>query len=205
MAYREPPRVELFCPRCKKRKLPPVDVAACACGTWVTAFVADIVLTDRDRRPDPITRWWRVLEPCPMCKDKMTLHGDEPGLLLGCAGHGYWVDADAIAHTGLARPIDLAALERKRSDADEITADRENRERVEQQRAHDKAARERAEAAVRQMTTPIGMPIEFSTPASDVLMALDPMLHSLWKRVGELERRNAELELRVAALEQDAP
>ena len=152
MAYREPPAVDLLCPRCKKRKLPPVEIAACECGTWVTTFVADVVLTERDRTPDPVTRWWRVLEPCPICDERMQLHGDEPGLLLGCTGHGFWIDADTIAHTGLARPVDQVALERNRNDDAAIAADRERRERAELHRAELKAARHRAEAAVGRAT-----------------------------------------------------
>ncbi len=211
MVYREPPATELSCPRCKKKKLPPVDVAACTCGTWVTTFVADVVLTERDRTPNRGTRWWRVLEPCPVCKDKMKLHGQEPGLLLGCEGHGYWIDADTIAHTGLARPIDQAVLERKREDASAIETDRENRERAEHQRAQDKAERERAEAAVRQMTTHGGVDSDVDfTPSravaeAEFLLTLDPILRSLWTRVAALEQKNAELARRVAVLEQSAP
>ena len=173
----------------------------------MTTFVADVVLTERDRRPDPVTRWWRVLEPCPVCNEKMKLHGDEPGLLLGCTGHGFWIDADTIEHTGLARPVDAAALERKREDAAAIAADRENRERAEQQRAEDKLTRQRAEAGVRQLK-----PRRASTPVAETapsrselesafLDTLDPVMRRLWQRVMALERRNTELEERVAALE----
>ena len=206
MVYREPPGIELSCPRCKKNKLPPVDVAACLCGTWVTSFAADVVLTERDRKPNPVTRWWRVLESCPMCKDKMKLHGDEPGLLLGCAGHGFWIDADTIAHTGLSRPVDVAALERKREDAAAVEADRENREHAERQRAQNKAERERAEAAVRQMTTYGGVDASAEyTPSpvvseAELVMTLDPIIRTLWDRVAALEHKNEELERRLATL-----
>src|SRR5580765_5602136 len=100
------------CPRCKK-PLPPTDIAECpkGCGTWVAAFAATIALTEADRKPDPMTRWWRLREACPLCGDQMALCGDEPVLLQGCALHGYFVDADTIEHTGLAHKHDSAALD----------------------------------------------------------------------------------------------
>ncbi len=141
------PPAPLKCPRCKKRELPAVDVAACParCGTWVSTFAASEVLTEIDRRPDPMTRWWRMREPCPVCGEKMLLYGDDPALLQGCELHGYFIDADTIAKTGLARGVDLVALERKRDDPSRIDAEREHLLRVEQERAHEAAERERAE------------------------------------------------------------
>src|SRR5687768_2573386 len=104
MAYRGGEPVELTCPRCRKTKLPPLDVAECpTCGTWVSAFAASEVLTDNDRLENWLTRWWRVREPCPYCGDKMNLCGRDPGLLQGCLLHGYFIDKDVVEHTGLGR------------------------------------------------------------------------------------------------------
>lgn len=148
--YREgaPPQ-PLKCPRCKKRELPPLEVAACpgGCGTWVSVFAAPEVLTEVDRRRDPVTRWWRMREPCPMCSEKMALCGDDPALLQGCELHGYFVDADTIAKTGLARGVDLTALAAK-LDPDRLAAERERLLRLEQQRAKDAADQQRKEADV---------------------------------------------------------
>jgi hypothetical protein len=121
--------------------LPPLDVAACpkGCGTWVSMFAASEVLTETDRRPDPITRWWRMREPCPECGDKMVLCGDDPVLLQGCEIHGYFIDADTIAKTGLARGVDHAALETKRDDPDRVDAERERLWQLEQ--AHEEQRR----------------------------------------------------------------
>lgn len=146
-----------------------------------------------------------------MCKDTMRLHGEEPGLLLGCAGHGFWIDADTIVHTGLARPVDQAAIERKRDDAAALTAERESRERAEQQRAQDKAVRERAEAVVRQLRTVSGGVTSYQPLRSVIVeraevepefLPVDPIVRALWLRLAALEQRNAELELRVARLEE---
>jgi hypothetical protein len=130
-AYRSQPPAELPCPRCKKKNLPALDVTTCACGgVWVSAFAASEVLTAVDRKPDPVTRWWKVREPCPACGEQMLLFGNDPGLLQGCAVHGYFVDGDTVAHTGLARGVDLEALERKRQDPQRVEAEREEGERV---------------------------------------------------------------------------
>lgn len=149
-----------------------------------------------------------MLEPCPVCKDKMKLHGDEPGLLLGCEGHGFWIDADTIEHTGLARPYDAAAIERLRADEDAIAANEENRQRAEQQRAEDRLSRERAEAAVRKLEPRLvhdvpstESPRSRAAVEAAYLETLDPRMRSLWRRVAELERQNAELERRVRSLE----
>ena len=134
----EPPKA-LSCPRCN-RKLPPMDVAQCekGCGTWVSQFAASVVLTETDRRPDPVTRWWRVRAPCPLCSEKMKLFGDDPALLQGCELHGYFVDADTVKSTGLSRGVDIAALESKRSDTETVDAERaaleESRLREEQRK-----------------------------------------------------------------------
>lgn len=148
MAYREPPRVEIACPRCKKKKLPPTEVAACDCGVWVTMFAASVVLSARDVRPDPVTRWWRVREPCPVCKEQMALCGDEPGLLQGCPLHGYWIDADTITHTTLAAGVDHAALDAKRTDEAAVAAERERLLKLEQARDRDRAEKERGQRAI---------------------------------------------------------
>src|SRR5688572_12258189 len=99
--YREAPTtLELACPRCKA-KLPPSDVARCRCGVWLSSFVAGVVLTDSERAPDPVTRWWRKREPCPHCGEQMVLCNpdSDPGHFQGCEGHGYWIDSDAVPHT----------------------------------------------------------------------------------------------------------
>ncbi|MGE0547992.1 MAG: hypothetical protein AB7O24_28705 [Kofleriaceae bacterium] len=123
---------EIDCPRCRKRRLPPTDVASCelGCGTWVSAFASTIVLTEVDRRSQGVTKWWRVREACPLCKEQMTLRGEQPGLLQGCDLHGFWIDADTIAHTGLANGVDQQALDRLRNDPQRIEAEREARERA---------------------------------------------------------------------------
>ena len=205
--YREAevPRA-LACPRCHQ-PLPPLDVAHCAagCGAWVSAFAATEVLTDDDRRIDPLTQWWKRREPCPICAVKMLLCGARDGLLQGCEGHGYWLDADAIAHTGLAGGVDEARLQRKRDDDTRVEADREAREAAELARAHaqrDKDERE-ANVAARLVTAPAGIEV---TSAADtwamVALAIGPLAASfLARRFGALEQRNAELEARVAALE----
>jgi hypothetical protein len=113
---------------------------------WVTAFAAGVVLSEDDRRPDPVLRWWRVREPCPVCSEQMTLCGEEPGLLQGCAPHGYWIDADTVAHTRLGGGIDHAALEAQRSDDRRADAERERLLRIEQELSRVRAERERAEA-----------------------------------------------------------
>lgn len=143
-----PPPAALACPRCSKR-LPPLDVAACACGTWLTAFAAGEVLTDEERRADPVTRWWRVRAPCPMCGVKMVLRGSEPGLFQGCDGHGFWIDADTIEHTSLAKGVDAEALDRKRMDSAAMEAEQEGRERAELARATEHAEKAEAESRLR--------------------------------------------------------
>lgn len=203
--YRETESAPPACPRCKKA-LPPLDVATCGtgtCGTWVSAFAAPVVLTDTDRKPDPVTRWWRVRAPCPICSDKMLLHGSEPGLLIGCAGHGYWIDADTVAHTGLARGVDQAALDKLRDDSSAVDAAREQAERALLDRAKDKAAKDLAEAAVRGMkvTGAPDHPPSVLSIASAVLMPTPATLMMLAEKIGRLESRNAALEQRVAALE----
>lgn len=153
MAYREAPTDALKCPRCRAA-LPPLEIAACRCGTWVTALAAKVALTAADRHPDPGTRWWKVRPPCPMCGEQMHLCGDEPGHLVGCEGHGYWIDADAHAHTGLAKPVDAAALQQLH-DSDEARQQAQaEREAAETDRARAHADKERAEATVRTAIVP---------------------------------------------------
>ena len=108
--YRGSELVELSCPRCRKQKLPALDVATCAgCnGVWVSAFAATEVLSAEELRPDPVTRWWRVREPCPSCGEKMVLRGIEPGLFQGCDLHGYFVDGDAVESAHVTQRLDQA-------------------------------------------------------------------------------------------------
>jgi len=147
--YRGAEVVTLSCPRCRKHKLPPLDVATCpsCAGIWVSAFAASEVLTEQDRRANPVKKWWRVREPCPSCGEKMDLFGMEPGLLQGCAVHGFFIDADTVGSTGLARGVDHEALERKHQDRMRIDAEREEREIAAREKATaraDKAQRGRA-------------------------------------------------------------
>jgi hypothetical protein len=145
----QPPK-NLDCPRCAK-PLPPTDVAAClhGCGTWISQFAATELLDETDMRLDPVTRWWRVRSPCPICREQMQLYGDDPGLLQGCAQHGFFIDADTIEHTGLAKGIDVAAIERKRADVERVQAERERLAEVAERRRQLELQKERAESELR--------------------------------------------------------
>lgn len=194
--YRVVPAEPLPCPRCKQ-PLPPLDVARCACGTWVSAFAAELVLTDEDRRRDPVKRWWRVLEPCPRCDDKMGLYGSEPGLLQGCELHGFWIDADTIAHTGLGRGVDVEAIERKRADPDEVDAELARVQRLVAQRAE--AARPPAAPPPREATEDrlVDERVEH-----ELRLGLGGGAgRELHRRIVKLELANERLAARVAALE----
>lgn len=196
---------ELACPRCR-RKLPPLEVATCACGgIWVSAFAATEVLTPVERRADPVTRWWRVREPCPICGDKMILRGEEPGLFQGCDLHGYFIDADIIDHTSLARGIDHAAIDRKREDEGRVAAEREAREHEALRRARERAEIDRREAELARMTVttagtalpPVAEPDPRTTLAGLLAMALgDRGAQALLRYIRELEERISELERR---------
>lgn len=147
-AYRAIPPAAIDCPRCKQR-LPPQDVASDSCGTWVSAFAASEVLTDEERRHDPVTRWWRVRAPCPICGEQMLLRGIDPVLFQGCDGHGFWIDADIVEHTRqLSQGVDHAAIERKRADETRVEAEQQARMDAERRRAEDRATKERAEASL---------------------------------------------------------
>ena len=208
--YRGSELEELSCPRCKK-KLPALDVATCKCGgVWVTAFAATEVLSPEERQPDPVTRWWRVREPCPSCGDKMVLRGQEPGLFQGCDLHGYFIDADIVEHTTLARGIDYEALDRKRQDERRMTEEREARERLASRRARERAEIERREAELAR--APISYGDSDPEPAFDAPppkpkpkpeVDLDAVLRltigplaaeALMRRIRQLENRIAELE-----------
>jgi hypothetical protein len=127
---------ELACPRCKKQ-LPPFDVAYCTagCGVWVSAFAATEVLSESERRIDRLTRWWRIREPCPICKEQMLLRGVRDAHFQGCDGHGFWLDIDAVPRTGLAAGVDEARLDRKRYDEARLRQDLDVREQAERDRA----------------------------------------------------------------------
>jgi hypothetical protein len=137
---------EAACPRCE-RALPPLDIARCAkgCGTWVTAFAASEAFAAQEIVENRLTRWWKVRAPCPLCSERMTLRGGEPGLFQGCELHGYWVDEDAIAHTGLAQDDIERRLSAKRADPARIEQERQQREELEEQRARERDARQRSE------------------------------------------------------------
>jgi hypothetical protein len=204
--YRAEPLVELSCPRCGD-PLPPLDVAACTCGTWLTALAASEVLTEEERRPDRMTRWWRIRAPCPICGDQMLLRGSEPGLFQGCDGHGYWIDADTVEHTGLGRGVDHEAIDRKRNDPAAVEALREERERAELERAAAREQKARAYAAsreaeraaeARRRAKEVEHRLEIHEPG-DNRHAVDDQ--PVAERIAVLEARNAALEARVAALE----
>lgn len=153
--FRTGPEDAIQCPRCAK-ELPPRDVAPCitGCGTWVSAFAATEVLTEGDRTEDSITRWWRVRAPCPHCREKMTLRGEEPGFLQGCDVHGFWIDADAVRFTGLKQGVDEAALDAKRADTERVEAERAARYALERERAQRKSELERLEAQLDKQLEP---------------------------------------------------
>lgn len=137
--YREgtPPSGLLDCPRCGK-PLPPMDMATCPgeCGTWVNASIQDIVFQSDEIAENRTTRWWRVREPCPVCKEQMLLRGSEDHeLFQGCSKHGYWVDADTVSQTGLGRPGLVARLKKIRDDEEERIAASVKRKADEQERA----------------------------------------------------------------------
>lgn len=207
--YRSTPPTALRCPRCRNQPLPPLDVARCpACGgAWVTAFAASEVLRAADVRLDPVTRWWRVREPCPHCGEKMKLCGEEPGLLQGCEVHGYWIDGDAIDSTGLARGVDEAALDRKRQDYARVEREQHERERRAFERATARADKERREGTLRVTPAPHEPPVltgsalpairdDIATVPTDT--SEDALGHAaatrLLERLEALERRVAELE-----------
>ncbi len=219
--YRAGVAAELSCPRCSK-PLPPLDVAACGCGTWLTAFAARHLLTDDERRADRITRWWRVRAPCPMCGEQMLLRGIKPGLFQGCDGHGYWIDADTVELTSLAGGIDLEALERKREDPAALEAVREERERAELARAAEREQKERANAQAREAERAAAerwrAEEEHRHAAEEHRRVAEGLLHAegihgldvssgrlgrlVLGRILELEAKNAALEARIAALEE---
>jgi hypothetical protein len=150
MPYRDekaPP--ELRCPRCAK-PLPAVDVAKCqgGCGTWISTFASTEILSEDERRENHQVRWWRVRAPCLICAEKMTLRNSDPGLFQGCTAHGFWIDADTIQHTGLARGVDESALERKRNDRTRMEAEHEAIQHAETATAEQKLQAARREAEV---------------------------------------------------------
>jgi hypothetical protein len=201
----EPPKAPT-CARCKKA-LPPTDVAQCpkGCGTWVSQFASTEVLTDADRKPDPVTRWWRVREPCPLCSEKMTLRGQDPGLLQGCDQHGFFIDADTIQHTGLARGVDIAALERKRADSGRVEAERDALAEAAENDRRQRLELERKEALIRDKV--VAMNDADATTydrrinliklgAGGLSMTVVNYILDLEDRVARLERRISDLELK---------
>lgn len=204
--YRGEPSAEVACPRCRK-VLPPLDVAACACGTWISAFAASEVLAPDELEADATTAWWKVYAPCPLCGDKMTLRGHDDGHFQGCDGHGFWIDADAIAYTGLARGIPHAALARKRDDPDQLDAHREARAHAERERARrreDKVYREAAldarfhtERRAREQQAEARAAFVREAAAGEATLDL----RGLGRKLQRLERENAELKEQVRDLE----
>jgi hypothetical protein len=176
----------IHCPRCR-RALTGFDIAQCGCGTWVSAFAAPVLLEERELRPDPITRWWRKREPCPVCEDQMTLRGDEPGLFQGCDLHGFWVDADTVEHTGLARGIDHDALQRRRNDDASVEAHQQRVERLLAERAAQREGR-----AVRENIVDQAVTVE---PSSE---HLELSSESLYKHQIRMQREHARDALREA-------
>jgi hypothetical protein len=135
----------------------------------------------------------------------MTLRGHAPGLFQGCDGHGFWIDADAVAATGLGRGVDEAALARKHDDEAAVAAAQAQREAAEHARDEERLDRERREAAL--TLTPIADPT--ITPAllqAAVISACGVFAgRYLLGRLDALEARNAALEARLAALETFSP
>lgn len=224
--YRETDeRDPLHCPRCRKQ-LPPLDVAACACGTWVTAFAASEVLSAEELAVDPITRWWRIRAPCPMCGEQMALRGVDPWFLQGCERHGFWIDADTIEHTRLGA-ADLGAIARKYNDPARADAERARLDRLELAAAAERervqllaaavseradqarsrswhAARLAAEALEREARAQAAARerearSELPRRLRDVLG--EDSARVLLERLTELERKNDELSRRVTELE----
>jgi hypothetical protein len=111
----------------------------------VTAFAASEAFAAHEIVENRLTRWWKVRAPCPLCSERMTLRGGEPGLFQGCELHGYWVDDDALAHTGLARDDLDRRLAAKRANPARIEHERKQREELEEQRAREREARQRSE------------------------------------------------------------
>ena len=218
-------RDPLHCPRCQKQ-LPPVDVAACACGTWVTAFAASEVLAAEELAVNPLIRWWRIRAPCPICGEKMALRGVDPWFLQGCERHGFWIDADTIEHTRLGG-ADLGAVARKYNDPVRADAERARleglelaaaaeRERVQLAEAaeREREAQERADSAHEahrkaeaiQLETRAQEAEHERAKASELQRRLRDVLGwdnagVLLERLAELERKNKELARRVTELE----
>jgi hypothetical protein len=141
--YRGGQVIELWCPRCKTTKLPPLDVATCGgCrGVWVTAFASSVVLSASDLRRSHVS-WWRVREHCPLCDERMQTFGDA-AVFQGCEDHGYFIDADVVPQTGLANGIDHTAIEKKRAEWPAIPLDPELVRRAQRASADRKDERER--------------------------------------------------------------
>jgi len=117
-----------------------MDMATCPaeCGTWVNASIASIAFQSDEIAENRITRWWRVREPCPICKEQMLLRGSEDHeLFQGCTKHGYWIDVDTVSKTSLGRPGLLARLKKLRDDEEARIAARA------QQRADELAEKQR--------------------------------------------------------------
>ncbi len=140
----------LGCPRCSK-PLPPADLAACIaeCGTWISADAAAVMLEPEEIRENRLIRWERVRAPCPRCNTKMLLRGVEPGLFQGCSEHGYWIDADMVEHTGLARTGLKKRLDQMVETRDAFRREQARREADEAERARLREAEERAREAER--------------------------------------------------------
>ena len=211
MAYRdERVPAALLCPRCQK-PLPALDVASCdaKCGTWVSTFASTEVLTAAERVENRQIRWWRVRAPCPVCTEQMTLRNSEPGLFQGCDAHGFWIDADTIQHTGLARGVDEPALERKRNDRGRMEAEHEAIQHAETVTAEQKLQAARREAdvheALRQRTAKLAdeeriaarvSSLTFYVPTTGFRVGGD-----MAKAIVALEQKIETLEARLAALE----
>jgi hypothetical protein len=126
--------------------MPPTDPTSCACGTWLSAFAAEIVLSAGERERNRATRWWRRREPCPVCNEQMTLRNNtEPGLLQGCEVHGFFIDADTVQHTSIANGIDHDAISAKLADEDAVAVANEKSLEAEQKRDAEKRAKEESE------------------------------------------------------------
>jgi hypothetical protein len=145
--YRASSSPPIACPRCT-RPLPPGELAWCFdnCGIWVAASAAPAVFERTELAPSRLTSWRHARAACPHCSVQMALHGHDMALFLGCAEHGFWVEAETIKLTGLGRRAVAARLQQARAVVDAAHAERTRAEREARER-EERDRRDRAEEA----------------------------------------------------------
>ena len=133
----------------------------------------------------------------------MTLRGEDPGLLQGCDQHGFFVDADTIKHTGLARGVDVAALERKRSDTARVEAEREALAEAAEKDRQYKNEIERKEALVQGKVEAMHAEdaAKYDRRISLIKLGAGGLSMTVVTYILDLEERVAKLENRLAELE----